>query len=241
MNMIGSNNLGINGRGKVSGGTFNRVNIHGDGRVEGNLTCARLLTSGRCGINGDVETQLIEINGDATFLGNVAGILGQFHGRTKVLGNLNLKEMEMNGQGKIKGNWEAERVKVLGSLSVGGTFTGDQVLIRGGCHFRSPICVNHLELRLHANSSAKTIEGEFIHVKRVFGFLWLLQNLFFQSLSLTAQSIEGKVVILENTRAKMVRGDRVMIGPRCEIEHVEYRSHFHQHTGAVVHHRKQIG
>ncbi len=39
---------------------------------------------------------------------------------------------------------------------------------------------------------------------------------------LTAELIEGDVIELTNTKAKTVRGNKVKIGPNCQIETVEY-------------------
>jgi len=40
--------------------------------------------------------------------------------------------------------------------------------------------------------------------------------------TLTAGTIEANSVELEGTRAKVVRGAEVVIGPGCEIDRVEY-------------------
>ncbi|WJH34862.1 hypothetical protein N6H14_01395 [Paenibacillus sp. CC-CFT747] len=39
---------------------------------------------------------------------------------------------------------------------------------------------------------------------------------------LNADLIEGTLVNVEYTRARLIRGNRVVIGPHCEVERVEY-------------------
>lgn len=51
----------------------------------------------------------------------------------------------------------------------------------------------------------------------------------------TADSIEGDEIYLESTRSKMVRGKRVLIGPDCQIDRVEYEEEIHVHDEAEVH------
>jgi cytoskeletal protein CcmA (bactofilin family) len=51
---------------------------------------------------------------------------------------------------------------------------------------------------------------------------------------LTADIIEGDDVYLENTQAKVVRGNNIELGPDCEIELVEYKDSFKQDEKADV-------
>jgi len=46
--------------------------------------------------------------------------------------------------------------------------------------------------------------------------------------------IEGDDVYLENTIAKIVRGDNINLGPGCKIELVEYKNNFKQDKAAEV-------
>lgn len=51
---------------------------------------------------------------------------------------------------------------------------------------------------------------------------------------LTTEIVEGDDIHLEHTRAKVVRGNRVTLGPGCEVDLVEYKEHFHQDKSAKV-------
>ncbi|MCL6627893.1 MAG: hypothetical protein K6T68_15065, partial [Alicyclobacillus shizuokensis] len=51
---------------------------------------------------------------------------------------------------------------------------------------------------------------------------------------LSAGTIEGDVVTLEDTEADVVRGDQVDIGSGCRIRRVEYKSVYHQADDAKV-------
>lgn len=60
------------------------------------------------------------------------------------------------------------------------------------------------------------------------------------SAELSAESIEGDEIYLENTNARVVRGNNVTIGPGCEIELVEFKNDFRQLKGAKVNDSKKI-
>ena len=52
--------------------------------------------------------------------------------------------------------------------------------------------------------------------------------------SLAAKVIEGDDIYLENTTADMVRGNKVKIGPGCQIGVVEYRDDFTHDPKATI-------
>ena len=51
---------------------------------------------------------------------------------------------------------------------------------------------------------------------------------------LTADIIEGDDIYLENTHAKVVRGNNITLGSGCEIELVEYKNDFKQDKEAEI-------
>ena len=51
---------------------------------------------------------------------------------------------------------------------------------------------------------------------------------------LTVDIIEGDDIYLENTHAKVVRGNNITLGPGCEIELVEYKNDFKQDKEAEI-------
>jgi cytoskeletal protein CcmA (bactofilin family) len=51
---------------------------------------------------------------------------------------------------------------------------------------------------------------------------------------LTSNIIEGDLIYLENTNAKIVRGKNVTIGAGCKIELVEYKESFKKDEKSVV-------
>jgi hypothetical protein len=57
---------------------------------------------------------------------------------------------------------------------------------------------------------------------------------------LTADLIEGDNVTLDVTKAKVVRGKKVIIGKDCEIDLVEYRDEIKISEGAKIKEQRKI-
>lgn len=234
-------NLGFAGVGSVSGGVFNRVSINGNGRVEGDVDCNRLKAQGKSEVEGNVKAQLIDVKGNLMILGALDANIAHVRGQIKVVGKGTVKEISIYGRGDMHEFFAGERIKVQGGLSVAGNCTVDQFFLRGECNLGGLLSAENIDIRLHGSSRATQIEGSIVKIKREspFGFFGMMSSLFQKERSLSVESIEGDAIILEDTRAKVVRGNSVIIGPGCEIEHVEYRNHLHQHEEATVRSKKQ--
>ncbi|MGA8943178.1 MAG: hypothetical protein WB502_10735, partial [Thermoactinomyces sp.] len=63
---------------------------------------------------------------------------------------------------------------------------------------------------------------------------------FFADKSLSADVIEGDEIELEYTRAKVVRGKNVKIGPGCKVDLVEYQDSYDADSDAEVKEAKQV-
>jgi len=89
-----------------------------------------------------------------------------------------------------------------------------------------------------AESSADEIGGGKITVKKKRNSLLPLFK--GSEGSLRAKVIEGDEVSLENTKADVVRGNKVKIGQGCEIGLVEYRSDLLEDKNATIKISKKI-
>ncbi len=108
----------------------------------------------------------------------------------------------------MEGDLEGEIVVLAGKVTVNGLLSADRV-----------------EMKLEDTSFVREIGGEVIEIRRrrKGGLLVELGlPIFRRPGSLQAVTIEGDEVYLEGTEAKLVRGKRVILGPGCRIERVEY-------------------
>jgi cytoskeletal protein CcmA (bactofilin family) len=233
--------LVISGSGSASGGTFDHVRINGAGKITGDLDCVHLKGNGVLKVEGHVKAEQVTINGTAEFFGSLHAddihIQGtsnseeiksktvKISGSAKVNGFLSVEELKMKGAIDVEKDCEAESFEASGIFTIGG-------LLNAGT----------IDVKLYGACRVKEIGGEKISVRKGGSrFNRFIKSLFLLSDDyLTADVIEGDDLYLENTKAKVVRGNNVTIGEGCKIELVEYKQNYREVKGANVTEAKKI-
>ncbi|WP_058302731.1 polymer-forming cytoskeletal protein [Gorillibacterium timonense] len=236
-------NLIINGTGSSGGGTFDEVKINGQGRVDGDVQCQSFYTNGRSKLVGDLRTEYCRVNGSSTIEGNVLADKLDVNGSFKLVGSFQGREIKCDGQTKIEGPLSAEKIKTRGDLTVDANLDTEEFDCKGSFKVAGLLNAGKLEITLHGASEAREIGGESIRVKRsgVTNTIGkLVKGLFGINEYLTADVIEGDHVILEGTRARIVRGNHVTIGPECEIGLVEYKTELHRDRNSTINEERRI-
>jgi cytoskeletal protein CcmA (bactofilin family) len=226
MEQMARQDLNINGILAGQGGIYKSVNIHGVGKVNGHLDCINFHCHGKVGIQGDMKVaQLAEIHGDVRITGNFEPGSVKVHGKTNVGGYAAGEEIEIYGFFNVKRYCEAESFYARGGFRIGG-------LLNAGT----------INIELYGPCEAAEIGGGTIRVHKsgmISRFGHFIRAIFPKINVLTVETIEGDDIHLEYTRAKVVRGTNVTIGPGCKIDLVEYKQHFEQDKSAkVTEHRK---
>lgn len=114
---------------------------------------------------------------------------------------------------------------VRGTLEVESDVNAERFTSWGAFNIRGLLNAGNVEIYLYGPCKVREIGGEKIVVRRNAPgkFLKLIKTFFFaHGGGLEVEVIEGDEIYLEATRAKIVRGNKVEIGPECEIEVVEY-------------------
>lgn len=191
-------NIKIIGEGSSSGGDYGTVKVTGEAEFFGNVQCEQFKCTGSAQVEGDLLSHDIKVTGTLVLKGQDASdIIGPF--------NLKAEEIKIMGELRIPGSCESEALKLRGSLVVGGTLSADDV-----------------DLKLHGDSHVREIGGSSISVKGRAGLS--IASLFMSGNgTLKSENIEGDRIYLENTEAGYVRGEKVEIGPGCNIGFVEFK------------------
>ncbi len=182
------------------------------------------------------EPQIIRalrITGTGSSMGGAFSVV-RITGEGAVNGSLQCARMTVIGQTAIDGNIHSQIVKVQGDLSVTGDCTAETFQARGAIHIGGLLNAGETELLLHGPSQAVEIGGSQIRVRRS-----RFSNPDVASLNVDA--VEGDVVRVEYTHAKVVRGHHVEVGRGCHIDLVEYYQEFRQAPQAVVKDSRHIG
>jgi cytoskeletal protein CcmA (bactofilin family) len=216
-------NSKIAGAGDVSGGVYGDVTIAGAGNVRGDIDAITFKVAGTGDVAGKLTATTVSVSGTATFNGDVHAGTMTVSGTAEVRGALSADVLKVAGAATISGRIDAQRVEIRGTTKVGGDVQAETFDAQGIFSVGGLLNAGTVSIRLYGGSDAHDIGGERIDVQ--LGKTWPFIP-FFGERNLTADTIEGDVIYLENTRAKVVRGGDVRIGAGCEIDLVEYTGTF---------------
>lgn len=208
------------GASKVEGDLYAKeAKISGSTKIEGDLVVKKLNTGGSIKVEGKTEAGYMDLSGASKFEGPVKANRVESSGATKFVSDIVVDEMETSGAFKAVSNINARTFKGSGAFAVEGTLTGSEIILKpsGDCR------VGH-------------IKGGDVLVESG-GAGGLLS--FIKKGKLSVESIKGEAIYLENTKAKLVEGDSVKIGPGCSVETVRGKD-IKVHESASVKNREKL-
>jgi len=234
----------INGSGEVGGGQYRDITINGSGVINGEVNCRRLTINGSGRVNGLVTGGAVTIHGAGKLdrLQQVDAL--HIHGAGTIQDDSSVKELQVDGTASFQHSITAEGVEIHGALTVHGDCTAEHFTARGGFAIDGLLNADTIEIILHGDCRAREIGGSTIRAalpKHVAGLDKLLHALTNHRHTLTADTIEGDDIQLEQTTAKVVRGKRIVLGAGCNIDLVEYSESFEASKEAQVQAQTKVG
>lgn len=240
------NNAKIFGSGSIAGGEYDTVSIHGSGKVTGDVNASVLSINGSGTVAGNAKVDQLNISGSGSVAGSLNGKFFRIAGSGKVGGQIQASEVKISGSFTCQDHIVCDRVHVNGSLNVYGDVEAEQFQSYGSFHVEGEIKADELNALLKRNCYAEQIEGEKISIRNSpinsNSFIGrLLNGLFWQKKNrLEVELIKGTDLYVEATEATMIRGEKIVIGPNCRIETVEYTDSIEIDTSAKVGSKKKI-
>ncbi|MBH0330675.1 cell shape determination protein CcmA [Brevibacillus brevis] len=218
----------------ATGGVYNKVDVQGYGKINGDVECESLHCAGHVSITGDLIGSSARVEGNASIKGKVKMDTLSVYGQLDVADDLNFTSLKVGGNVKVQGNMAGEDVKVHGSLKTAGDCEAEVFRANGAFSIGGLLNAGRIEVILHGSCEAKEIGGEYIEVRRTGSSTLgkLLKH--FLNNTLSVETIEGDEIYLENTKAKVVRGNKIEIGPDCEIDLVEYSTECKQDQSSQI-------
>jgi cytoskeletal protein CcmA (bactofilin family) len=221
----------IVGVGDLPGGMYGDVMIAGAGAVRGDMDVTSLMVAGNGDLQGKVVATTVTVNGAATFTGDVQANEFTVNGTADLRAGLGAGSLKVSGSCTVAGSVNAQRMDVRGFVKIGGDVQAEVFESQGVFSVKGLLNAGTVTVKLYGGCDARDIGGETIDIR--LGTSWAFLP-FLGERNLTADSIEGDKVYLENTRAKVVRGANVEIGPSCEIDLVEYTGTLTGSAGVVA-------
>ncbi|MEK5444196.1 MULTISPECIES: polymer-forming cytoskeletal protein [unclassified Fredinandcohnia] len=234
VNIENKGNLVINGMGSSGGGTFKKVLINGKGTVHGDVDCYDFSINGTGRVVGNVKGEHGKINGSGDIEGSIDFDRFTIDGTGGIRGNVKVNKIAISGKGRIGGSLKGEEIKIRGNATIGEDCEAEEFKGEGGFKIGGLLNADVIDISIAGECSAKEIGGQSIKVKK--GIFRFLNNLFksVYPVSLNTEIIEADEIEIEYTKAKMVRGKNINIGPDCEIDVVEYTGTFTQDPSAKI-------
>lgn len=228
------NNLKITGEGTASGGFYNNVVVTGNADINGDFDCIDFRILGECNVNGNLKSKTGKTTGEVKIKGNLESEEFKISGNSDIQGDVAVKKLKIQGAANIEGNISSEEVNLFGEVKVEGDCNAEAFISKGAFTIGGLLNAGELNIVLYSKSKVTEIGGEKITVKKAIAskIKKIIKSLFLPSDffdgKLYTESIEGDDIYLEDTKAKVVRGNNVTIGQGCDIELVEYRNSFEQ-------------
>ncbi len=212
-----------------------RVSISGSSKIDG-CNCEEFRASGASKVNGDLRADDADVSGATKVDGNACFGTLDSSGSLKIMGKSEGKKLDLSGASKFEDDIIVENIESSGSLKVKGNVDCDSISVKGSIKISGKL-KGDVSLKLSGNSKIERIEGGEVLVESggsrfsIFGFG--------KSGKLDTESISGNNIYLENTKAKIVSGNEVVIGSGCKVETVKAKS-LKVHESASVENKKNL-
>ncbi|WP_339322528.1 hypothetical protein [Paenibacillus sp. FSL W8-0194] len=239
MNINGNPNgtrgdLKMTGNGQSGGGAFRNVKIMGDAIIHADTECEMFKCLGNSEMKGALRAGSVSCTGTLKVAGSASGGSFRTQGELRIGGDLSAQSVSISGVMSVDGRVSAEKAKITGELRANADCQMEELVVRGMVDVNGMLNAEQADFKLHGHSRLRELVGSRITVKKGSG-MSLFGKLFMgQDGMLTAETIEGDTVELENTKAAVVRGRSVIIGAGCSIGLVEYKDELKQDPEAVV-------
>lgn len=221
----------IVGNGTINGDiecvTFKSV---GDSRIEGSLKAEKLKTTGSIRVQGKTTAEEVRITGDLNLDGDLHAGHCRIRGGVTTKGGIRAGDASLMGYVTVKKNCEAELFKAEGQIRIDGLLNADDIEIKTyGASRISEIGGDKIVIRKGTASS----------LGKMIKFIFVPSS--WRNATVTANSIEGDDIRLSCARAKVVRGNNVVIENGCDIDLVEYNDTLRVGHGSTVREKRKIG
>jgi cytoskeletal protein CcmA (bactofilin family) len=221
-NQVRSNSK-IAGAGDLPGGVYGDITVAGAGNIRGDVDAITFKVAGTADTQGKLSATTVSVSGTATFNGDIHAGTMTVSGSADVRASVTAELFKVAGSATVSGSIDAQRIEIRGTTKIGGDVQAEVFDAQGVFSVGGLLNAGSVTIRLYGGCDARDIGGDRIDVQ--LGKAWPFIP-FFGERNLTADNIEGDVIFLENTRAKVVRGGDVRIGTGCEIDLVEYTGTF---------------
>lgn len=214
-------------------------NIHGNiealefsindcSNVEGNISSKTVKINDNSKVNGNITAENTIVKDSSTIDGSILSKKIHLHDGCKVKNSIKGEEIKINDNIEIQKDCECENFTGYDCFKIGGLLNAEEVniILDDNCSVKE-IGGNNISVSIPKNSNSISILGVLHITTSGIGYL-------------TADTIEGNTIYLENTTAKIVRGNKITIGDNCKIDKIEYKENVNISDNSTVNEKSKI-
>ncbi len=238
--------LKIYGNMSISGGKYNDVIIHGRGVIQSELTARNVKVNGNMVVNGSLKAEELKINGSGKICEKSDVDSVEIYGHLKSTSSLQSSNIKCHGGLNVDGDLCSSRLDIQGEMKVKENCSADELKIIGNIKIGKELNADNINIQLYKKSEIQEIVGGKIKIGRMsenkisrfFQTIFLVD--LFKNASLVVDTIEGDEIILENTKASVIRGKNINIGKGCVIDYLEYSGALSKSDNSEIKEEKKI-
>ena len=238
--------LKIIGNNSASGGQYNSAKIIGNGSIMGDLDCVAFKGVGDSRLQGNLRAGAVKITGSFHVDGKADVDDMRVTGDLDLDGDLHAQHCHLRGRLTTKAGVKADDLSLMGNITVKKNCEAETFNGEGQIRIDGLLNADRIEIKTYGASRISEIGGDRIDIGKgsAPSFGKMIKVLFVPSnwgnAMLTVNSIEGDDIRLSSTRARVVRGNNVVIESGCEIDLVEYTGSLRVHRSSKVKEEKKI-
>lgn len=199
----------------LDGGVYNNINVFGSLTVTGDIECQDVDVYGSSYFQGRLNSKSMKIFGKGKFDDEVEITNLSVKGKCKFEKNVFVNNMDIYGVVTCQENIiKSKDVKLYGMLKIK-NLEAENIFVKGYVNCLEQLNGENIEIDTNSGSNIKEMVGSKITIKPS-------RKYFGKAKDIKIDIIEGDDIYLENVYAKVVRGNKIEIGPNCQIDLLEY-------------------
>ncbi len=226
--------VNIAGMGTVDTGVYSEIHISGSGSLKGTIITNTLGVSGQASSAGKITAETIDISGAFSTMDDLSSKKLNVAGSFSAGKNVNAETASFSGAASVARNLKSSKVSSAGTLSVAGDAQLGDLYMDGSIHITGKTTAKEIVIKLSGESTLASVHCVSIEVKESTSYKWLEWFSSARKNHLVADTIDAAMVHLEQTDAKLVRGNNIKIGKSCKIDLVEYTGTYEADSDAKV-------
>lgn len=128
-------------------------------------------------------------------------------GSARFKDDVNAIKITLNGTSEFGGNVTANQVKGSGTLTVQGKVSAESFSFAGSIVINDKLKAKKITLKVN-QGTIQHMEGQIIKIKSKGGIL-------------QTNTIKGEIIDIESTKADLIQGQKVRVGPNCDIREIK--------------------